>query len=169
MRLFYREETAKSTSAIKKSIVGQQIASPVDQQMPANGKESLWQRMLSLTSQLTQSKYRQEAGGAARSIQTPDNRSSDNNSNNNNNNLNVKAKGSEDSSVSNSNSLTGSDNSVNGNNNLNIYSQTTPYPSYQSDVNPTQGEEEKKLQHRRLQQYWDEYYKRYYESIGKGT
>ena len=121
--------------------------------------------MLSLTSQLTQSKLKQDSGGAARSLQASSGSSSDN--------LVTKPKGKNDDSVNSNNHLTGSDNSLSSNKDLNLYRQTTPYSSYENYVSPTQSptqsEEEKRVQYRRLQQYWDEYYKRYYESIGKGN
>ena len=115
--------------------------------------------MLSLTSQLTQSKLKQEAVGAARSIQKP---SSDNSDTSKSPYSTSQDK--VDASMSSNN-----DQNIISNDNLNRYSQTTSYPSYRSDPSPTQSEEEKQLQYRRLQQYWDEYYKRYYESIGKGN
>ena len=115
--------------------------------------------MLSLTSQLTQSKMRQVAPGAARSLQTPGSGGTDISSNTNNKN-----NGNDDNNASSANS--NNDNNESSNNN--IYSQTTPYPTFASDASPTPSLEDKQLQFRRLQQYWDEYYKRYYASIGKG-
>ena len=156
----HRDGNDKSTaSAIKKSRVNQQHVSLTNQKVPVADKDSLWQRMLSLTSQLTQSKLKQEAVGAARSIQKPSSGSSDTSKN-----PYSTPQDRIDTGASNNN-----DQSIISSDNLNRYSQTTSYPTYRSDPSPTQSEEEKRVQYRRLQQYWDEYYKRYYESIGKGA
>ena len=97
-----------------------------------------------LTSQLTQSKMREVAAGAARSLQTPGGGSV------------LNGDGSTANSVGSSN------------NNMNPSDQSGQFSPYQSDVTPTQSGDEKRVEFRRLQQYWDEYYKRYYASIGKG-
>ena len=145
---------AKAATATKKSIVDQQNTK-ASGSGTGEGKESLWQRMLKLTSQLTQSKLKGETAGAARSMQSStidaDRNAYEPQSNQVNPALGQNTKNNYYSNIA--------------NNNANSFSRELP-PSYQQAKDDVDDLMRKPVEYRRLQQYWDMYYKRYYESLG---
>lgn len=153
----------RSESAIKKSLVDQQTPQPVPASQGGGG-QSLWQRMLKLTSELTQSKMKDVTGGAARSVQSIVGNKNDNT--NSNNNI-YKTDVTKDSSNKNTANAYNNINGVNTNSYYGNSLYATPTPLYYSGAS-MDDPEVRDLHFRRLKEYWDAYYKRYYESLGPG-
>ena len=120
--------------------------------------------MLKLTSELTQSKMKDVTGGAARSVQSIVGNKNDNTNNNNiyKNDVTKESSNKNSANLYNNVNSGASTNSYYGNG---LYA--TPTPLYYSGAS-MDDPEVRDLHFRRLKEYWDAYYKRYYESLGPG-